>query len=43
LTTLVLLLYISKRLNDVSVIKSTRPKMRYLHVLMQISLLVAFL
>ena len=30
LATLVLLLHISKRLNDVSVIKSTRPKMRYL-------------
>ena len=43
LVTLALLLHISKRLNDVSVIKSTRPKMRYLHVLMQISLLVAFL
>ena len=43
LATLGLLLHISKRLNDVSVIKSTRPKMRYLHVLMQISLLVAFL
>jgi geranylgeranylglycerol-phosphate geranylgeranyltransferase len=43
LATLALLVRISKRLNDVSVIKSTRPKMRYLHVLMQISLLVAFL
>ena len=43
LVTLALLLHISKRLNDVSVIKSTRPKMRYLHVLMQISLLVVFL
>lgn len=43
MATLALLLYISKRLNDVSVIKSMRPKMRYLHVLMQISLLLAFL
>lgn len=34
---------ISKRLDDVNSIKSFRPKMRYLNVLMQISLLLAFL
>jgi geranylgeranylglycerol-phosphate geranylgeranyltransferase len=39
----VVIFKISKRLDDVNSIKSFRPKMRYLNVLMQISLLLAFL
>ena len=37
------ILKMSKRLHDVESIKSLRPKMRYLNVLMQISMLLAFL
>ena len=37
------ILKISKRLNDVHYVKSLRPKMRFLNVLMQISMLLAFL
>ena len=37
------ILKISKRLHDVDSIKSLRPKMRHLNVLMQISMLLAFL
>ena len=41
--TLALLLQVSKRLNDVPWIRSVRPKMRFLYVLLQLSLLLAFL
>jgi geranylgeranylglycerol-phosphate geranylgeranyltransferase len=37
------ILKIRKNLNDVLAIKSVRPKMRYLNVVMQISMLLAFL
>jgi geranylgeranylglycerol-phosphate geranylgeranyltransferase len=37
------ILKINRRLNDVHYIKSLRPKMRYLNILMQISMLLAFL
>ena len=37
------ILKISNRLHDVDTIKSTRPTMRYLNVLMQISMLLTFL
>jgi 4-hydroxybenzoate polyprenyltransferase len=37
------LLKISKRTTDVSWIKATRPKMRFLYVLLQLSLLLSFL
>ncbi|MBV9178947.1 MAG: UbiA family prenyltransferase [Nitrososphaeraceae archaeon] len=43
LTTLVLILRINKKANDVLAIKSTRPKMRFLHIMLQISLLLAFI
>jgi geranylgeranylglycerol-phosphate geranylgeranyltransferase len=37
------ILKMSKKLNDVHYVKSLRPKMRYLNILMQISMLLAFL
>lgn len=37
------ILYISKKTNDIYTIKSSRSKMRYLNILMQFSLLLAFL
>jgi geranylgeranylglycerol-phosphate geranylgeranyltransferase len=43
IATLAFILRISKKVNDALTIKATRPKMRFLHVLLQISLLVAFL
>ena len=39
----ILILRMSSRLNDSHAIKSMRPKMRYLNVMMQISMLLAFL
>jgi geranylgeranylglycerol-phosphate geranylgeranyltransferase len=43
ITTLVFILRISKKVDDVLSIKAMRPKMRFLHILLQISLLVTFL
>jgi 4-hydroxybenzoate polyprenyltransferase len=45
IATLVFILRISKKAyaNDVSAIKSTRPKMRLLHIMLQISLLLTFI
>ena len=43
LATLVFILRINKKANDVLAIKSTRPKMRFLHIMLQISLLLAFI
>lgn len=43
LVTLALLLKVSKRLNDVPWIRSIRPKIRFLYVLLQLSLVLAFL
>lgn len=43
LVTLVLLLQVSKRLNNIPWLRSSRPKMRFLHVLLQLSVLLAFL
>lgn len=40
--TLTFVLKISKNTNDVFAIKSSRPKMRFLHVMLQVSLLIAF-
>jgi geranylgeranylglycerol-phosphate geranylgeranyltransferase len=39
----IMILHMSSRLNDSPTIKSMRPKMRYLNVMMQISMLLAFL
>jgi geranylgeranylglycerol-phosphate geranylgeranyltransferase len=39
----IMLLHMSSRLNDSPTIKSMRPKMRHLNVMMQISMLLAFL
>ena len=41
--TLTFVLKIGKNTNDVFAIKSSRPKMRFLHVMLQVSLLIAFL
>lgn len=41
--TLTFVLKISKNTNNVFAIKSSRPKMRFLHVMLQVSLLIAFL
>jgi len=43
ITIIVVILKTSKKLNDIHLIKSLRPKMRYLNVLLQISMLLAFL
>jgi geranylgeranylglycerol-phosphate geranylgeranyltransferase len=43
LATLAFILRINKKANDVLAIKSTRPKMRFLHIMLQISLLLAFI
>ncbi len=43
MATLAFILRISKKVNDTLTIKATRPKMRFLHILLQISLLVTFL
>jgi hypothetical protein len=43
LVIIILTLYMSSRLNDSPAIKSMRPKMRHLNVMMQISMLLAFL
>ncbi|HEY6885729.1 MAG TPA: UbiA family prenyltransferase [Nitrososphaeraceae archaeon] len=43
LATLVFILRINKKTNDVLAIKSTRPKMRFLHIMLQISLLLVFI
>ncbi|HET7391510.1 MAG TPA: hypothetical protein VFJ51_11845, partial [Nitrososphaeraceae archaeon] len=43
LATLVFILRINKKANDALTIKSTRPKMRFLHIMLQISLLLAFI
>jgi geranylgeranylglycerol-phosphate geranylgeranyltransferase len=43
IATIAAIFKLSKRLSDVNAIKSFRPKMRYLNVLMQISMLLAFL
>jgi hypothetical protein len=43
ITIIGIILNTSKRLNDIYFIKSLRPKMRHLNVLMQISMLLAFL
>ncbi len=43
LMTLALLLQVSRRLNDTNWIRTSRPKMRFLFVLLQLSLLLAFL
>jgi hypothetical protein len=40
--TVTFVLKISKNTNDVLAIKSSRPKMRFLHVMLQVSLLIAF-
>jgi geranylgeranylglycerol-phosphate geranylgeranyltransferase len=40
--TLTFVFKISKNTNDVLAIKSSRPKMRFLHVMLQVSLLIAF-
>lgn len=43
LATLVFILRINKKTNDALAIKSTRPKMRFLHIMLQISLLLVFI
>jgi 4-hydroxybenzoate polyprenyltransferase len=43
LVIIILTIYMSSRLNDSPAIKSMRPKMRHLNVMMQISMLLAFL
>jgi 4-hydroxybenzoate polyprenyltransferase len=43
IATVAFILRISKKVNDTLTIKAMRPKMRYLHILLQISLLVTFL
>ena len=43
ITTFLIILHIYKKINDVSAIKSTRPKMRLMHVLLQLTLLLTFL
>ncbi|HZC48206.1 MAG TPA: UbiA family prenyltransferase [Nitrososphaeraceae archaeon] len=43
LVIIIVTLYMSNRLNDSPAIKSMRPKMRHLNVMMQISMLLAFL
>ena len=43
LATLTFILRINKKANDVLAIKSTRPKMRFLHIMLQISLLLVFI
>jgi geranylgeranylglycerol-phosphate geranylgeranyltransferase len=43
IATLAFIIGISKKVNDTLTIKVTRPKMRFLHILLQISLLVTFL
>ena len=43
IATLVFILRISKKTDDALAIKSVRPKMRFLHILLQISLVVIFL
>jgi geranylgeranylglycerol-phosphate geranylgeranyltransferase len=43
IATLVFILRISKKTDDALAIKSVRPKMRFLHILLQISLLVIFI
>jgi hypothetical protein len=43
IATLAFILRISKKTDDTLAIKSIRPKMRFLHILLQISLLVMFL
>jgi geranylgeranylglycerol-phosphate geranylgeranyltransferase len=43
LATLVFILRINKKTNDASAIKSTRPKMRFLHIMLQISVLLVFI
>jgi geranylgeranylglycerol-phosphate geranylgeranyltransferase len=41
--TLIFILRISKKVNDTSAIKSMRPKMRFLHIMLQISLILVFI
>jgi geranylgeranylglycerol-phosphate geranylgeranyltransferase len=43
ISTLVFILRISKKANDAFAIKSVRPKMRFLHIMLQISLLLTFM
>jgi geranylgeranylglycerol-phosphate geranylgeranyltransferase len=43
ITVLAFILRINKKVNDTLTIKAMRPKMRYLHILLQVSLLVTFL
>jgi 4-hydroxybenzoate polyprenyltransferase len=43
LATFTFILRISKKVNDVSAIKSMRPKMRFLHIMLQVSLLLVFI
>ena len=43
IATLVFILRISKKTDDALAIKSVRPKMRFLHILLQISLVVIFM
>jgi geranylgeranylglycerol-phosphate geranylgeranyltransferase len=43
LVIIIMILHMSSRLNDSPTIKSMRPKMRHLNVMMQISMLLAFL
>ena len=43
IATMAFILRVSKKANDVLAIKSMRPKMRFLHITLQISLLLAFI